>query len=315
MLEPAPLFTDVSPAPLEGSAYWATTVDGRRIRIADWVPANARATVLLFPGRTEYIEKYAPIAGDLAERGYATVAIDWRGQGLADRMLDDPRIGHVHIFEDYQIDVGTLMDAIKELNLPTPYFLLAHSMGGCIGLRALLNGLPVAGAAFTSPMWGIRISPHLRPLAWALGYVMPAIGQGHRLPPTTELNPYVLSTPFHENRLTSNPDMYQMMQRQIRAHPELALGGPSIVWLREALIETQALTKLLSPDVPCITFLGTNEQIVHTGRILSRMENWSIGKLYSIDDGEHEVLMEGPEMRAFVFDAIESELHASTHAG
>src|SRR5210317_780744 len=121
MLNPAPLYTDVSPAPLSGAAYWVTTEDGIRIRVGAWVPDDAKATVLLFPGRTEYIEKYAPVAGDLARRGYATITIDWRGQGLADRMLDDPRIGHVHIFEDYQLDVETLMFAVAELDLPEPY--------------------------------------------------------------------------------------------------------------------------------------------------------------------------------------------------
>ena len=96
-LTPAPFFEDVAGGPPGGAAWWLTTSDEKRIRVGLW-PTNAeepRGTVLLFPGRTEYIEKYGRTAQELAERGFATLAIDWRGQGLSDRMLDDPRIGHV----------------------------------------------------------------------------------------------------------------------------------------------------------------------------------------------------------------------------
>ena len=84
-LSAAPLFKDVSPAPIAGKAYWTHASDGVRIRLGVYHPDGATGTVLLFPGRTEYVEKYAPAAGELAQRGLATIVVDWRGQGLADR--------------------------------------------------------------------------------------------------------------------------------------------------------------------------------------------------------------------------------------
>ncbi|WP_299654385.1 alpha/beta fold hydrolase [uncultured Tateyamaria sp.] len=303
-LSAAPLFTDVNPAPLDGAAYWATTSDGVRIRLGVWQPDSAKGTVLLFPGRTEYLEKYAPAAGEFATRGLATLAVDWRGQGLADRLLDDPRMGHVTTFADYQLDVTAAVEAARELGLPQPYFLLGHSMGGCIGLRSLYNGLPVAAAAFTGPMWGIRISPHLRPVAWALGRMMPAIGQGHRLPPGTIIDSYVLTAPFEDNLLTTDVEMYDMMRDQLTAHPDLALGGPSFIWLREALDETLELSRMPAPNLPCDTFLGTNERIVHVGRIHARMDSWEDGHLHMVQHGEHEVLMDDARTRDNIFDTM-----------
>ncbi|MEO0378958.1 MAG: alpha/beta hydrolase [Pseudomonadota bacterium] len=303
-MQPAPLFTDVSPAPLAGAAYWTHASDGVRIRLGVFRPETAKGTVLVFPGRTEYIEKYTPAAGDLAERGYASIIVDWRGQGLADRLLEDNRVGHVGLFADYQLDVSAMIDAAQALELPKPYFLLGHSMGGCIGLRSLYEGVDVAAAAFTGPMWGIRIAPHLRPVAWALGRMMPALGQGHRLPPTTAISPYVLSADFDDNLLTSDAEMFDMMRDQLQAHPELALGGPSFVWLREALDETLALARMPAPDVQADAFLGTNERIVHVGRIEARMETWPNSTLHMIEGGEHEVMMEGPDARQAIFDTI-----------
>ncbi|MEL6450781.1 MAG: alpha/beta hydrolase [Pseudomonadota bacterium] len=303
-LSAAPLFNDVGPVPVDGAAYWTHASDGVRLRLGVFNPEGARGTVLLFPGRTEYVEKYGAAAGDLAERGYATLVIDWRGQGLADRLLEDARIGHVEQFADYQLDVAAMMQAARTLDLPRPFYLLGHSMGGCIGLRSLYAELNVAAAAFTGPMWGIRISAHLRPVAWALGRVMPALGQGHRLPPGTILDPYVLTAPFDDNLLTTDYEMYDMMRQQLQAHPELALGGPSFVWLREALDETLAMARMPAPKVPCVSFLGTNERIVHIGRIEARMDSWANGTLHMMKNGEHEVLMEDATMRATIFDTL-----------
>ena len=304
VLEDAPLYTDVHPGPADGRAWWVKASDGVRLRVAAWGMEAAQGTVLLFPGRTEYVEKYAPAAGDLAQRGFATLAIDWRGQGLADRLLDDGRIGHVGAFRDYQKDVAAMLRAARALDLPEPYFLLAHSMGGGIGLRALHEDLPVAAAAFTGPMWGIRIAPALQPVAWVLTRLMPALGFGGKLAPTTQPEPYVLRAPFKDNMLTTDAEMHQMMRDQVTKHDGLCLGGPSYVWLGEALGECATLAEMPSPKVPCLTFVGSNERIVHTDSIDARMQAWAGGELQVLEGCEHEVLMETPDTREAIFDRL-----------
>lgn len=275
---------------------------------------GARGTVLIFPGRTEYIEKYGVTASEFSARGLASVAIDWRGQGLADRMLEDRLTGHVDRFTDYQKDVAALMRAARELNLPRPYFLVAHSMGGCIGLRAVMEGMAVQAATFTGPMWGINIAPHMRLPAQFLATFMPKINQGHRLPYGTTSQPYVLAAPYEDNLLTTDAQMYDMMRDQINAHPDLQLGGPSYVWLREALAETKHLAERAAPNLPCISFVGSNERIVDIHRIHSRMEGWKGGQLREVEGGEHEVLIEQEALREPIFDEI-GQLFLNTTTG
>jgi lysophospholipase len=301
-LAPAPLYTDIFPGPDTGVAHWAETSDGKRLRVAHWPLAGAKGTVLLFPGRTEYIEKYGTTAAEFASRGLAVMTLDWRGQGLSDRLLLDARVGHVEVFSDYQKDVATLMRAARMFKLPRPYFLMAHSMGGAIGLRAVMEGMSVQAAAFTAPMLGIYFAPHIRPLAWTLSRVMPLIGRGNRLPVGTKIDPYVSSEPFEDNTLTTDSQMFVMMRDQIAAHPELSLGGPSFVWLREALDETKHLSLRAAPNLPCITFLGSNERIVHVGRVHRRMNTWKGGKLQIMQGAEHEILMECPTIRNAALD-------------
>lgn len=303
-LAPADFHEEIAGGPLGGAAYWATTADGVRIRVGYWPCNGARGTVLLFPGRTEYIEKYGETAKALADRGLATLAIDWRGQGLADRLTKDARIGHVHHFDDYQKDVEALVRAAAELQAPEPRFLLAHSMGGCIGLRAVMNGLPVRACAFTGPMWGINMGGAQRPFAVALSHLGPMLGRGLSLPPQARLDAYVEWQPFEGNTLTTDTGMYEMMRDQLRRQPALSLGGPSLIWLREALRETRKLAALPSPDLPCVTFLGTDEAIVDAPRIQQRMARWDSGTLDMVEGAQHEVLMEAPEIRTRAFDRI-----------
>jgi lysophospholipase len=301
-LNEAPLFSDVAKGPKGGAAVWVKTSDAVRIRVAHWTPQSAKGTVLLFPGRTEYIEKYGPIAADLYERGLATCVIDWRGQGLAARLLPEPRIGHIHRFGDYQQDVAAMLDAARTLDLPRPFYLLAHSMGGAIGLRAVMDGLPVKAAVFSAPMWGIQMATAMRPVAWAISWSIHLVGQGNRLSPNTNLDAYVLKQPFEGNQLTSDRGMYDFMVGQLKAHPELTLGGPSLTWLQEALRDTRELARRAAPDMPCLTWLGSNERIVDPARIQNRMNAWPGGTLAILEGKEHEVLMESPALRTRLLD-------------
>lgn len=303
-MQPAPLYADVARGPANGRAFWLKTTDGLRIRAGLWPCEGARGTVLLFPGRTEYIEKYGPTAGALQAHGLATLVVDWRGQGLSDRLGDDLLSGHVLHFRDYQADVRALLDAARHLGLPRPFHLLAHSMGGCIGLRALIEGLPVTASVFSGPMWGIRIRSALRPVAWSLSWSARQVGLGRLYTPGSCKGIYVCSEPFETNRLTRDPQMYRHMIDQTRTHPDLALGGPSLRWLHEALLECRVLARLPAPAMPCLTIAGSQEDIVTLDSIRRRMGTWPGGQLDMVEGGRHEVLMDLPEVRQRLIDRI-----------
>ncbi len=312
MAEPAPFFADIADGPDTVQTHWVTAKDGVRLRVAIW-PEGSKGTVLLFPGRSEYIEKYSLAAEDLRLRGYATVSIDWRGQGLADRLVADPMAGFVQKYPDYQMDVAAMLGCIAGMDLPMPLFLLAHSMSGAIGLRALMEELPVAAAAFTAPMFGVSLSPTMRPVAWGLSWASRQVGKGTAYVPGSSSATYVLDAPFEENSLTSDRDMYEHMQRQLREHPELAIGGATYHWLNEALKECRRLAKRPSPDYPTLTFMGSEEKIIDPEAVHDRMSRWENGRLEILPGAEHEVMMEKPETRKRVFDLAAVHFDAHSH--
>ncbi len=293
----APYFEDVADGPANGAAHWLTCDDGLRIRVVHWPAETAKGTILLFPGRTEYAEKYGRAAKEYTSAGFDVLAIDFRGQGIADRMADDRGLGHVGKFSDYQRDVNAAVAHAKSAKLPEPNYLVAHSMGGCIGLRALHNALPVKAAAFSAPMWGVAIEQPLLTAAWVIGTIGPKIGIGKMVSPGRSTTNYVEEEEFEQNELTCDPVMFTYMRDQLRAHPDLGLGGPSVQWIGLALREMRKLSTMKTPNCPCFTGLGTDETIVSPERIKDRMASWPNGELAIYDGAKHEIMIELPETR------------------
>jgi lysophospholipase len=308
-LAQAPFHAGLADGPESGHALWLHASDGVRLRIGLWPAPGARGTVLILPGRTEYIEKYGRAARALAERGLASIALDWRGQGLADRLGPVRAVGHVEDFQHFQRDFDALMQALPGLaapDLPMPHAFIGHSMGGAITLRALLRGAPQAAgfraAAFTGPMWNIAMHPMKRWIARPISAAACAVGQGARFAPGTSAETYLLRSAFEGNSLTTDRHMWDYMRRQISAEPDLSLAGPSMCWLCGALAETRAFARADPPDFPVLTFLGTHESIVSQDAIRALCARWPSATLRVIEGAEHEVMMETPGIRRAIFD-------------
>lgn len=296
-MENAPFREDLADAPDGGKVVWGHADDGVRLRLGAWRAHAPRGTVLLYPGRTEYIEKYGRVVTELTAAGWCVALIDWRGQGLSDRLDDDARLGHVAEFIDYQRDVAVLLDWVGDLALPKPHMLLAHSMGGCVGLRSLVDGLEVARAVFSAPMWGIQMPTYARPLTYMVPPIARFLRKENTFAPGTKPVNYITETGFADNMLTTDRETYGWLGEHAASAPEFALGGPSVQWVGSAIRELDRLFSLPRPKVPALTFVGTAEEIVSVSAIKSYHANWPEGKLQIVEDAKHEMMMEAPRIR------------------
>ncbi len=296
-MKTAPFYSDVAEAPPGEQAVWLCTEDGVRLRLAIWSEGR-KGTILLFPGRTEFIEKYGRTIGALQSLGYAVAVIDWRGQGLSDRLSAIRTLGHVASFADYQQDVATMMTAVRDMGLPAPFNLLSHSMGGAIALRALQDGLDVAHAIFSAPMWALSIDPMLRPVVHAVAAGGSSVGLGEEFSPGTNADIFLATAPFEGNGLTSSPDSWAYLAKMVRTHPGLGIGGPSVNWLHESIVETRALLRMEPPKIPAMCLLGSSETVVDKREVLAYMEKWPDAFSVTLTGGEHETFMETAAIRA-----------------
>jgi len=309
-MESAPFYSDVAEAPPNGRACWITARDGVRLRVAIWDKGD-KGTVLLFPGRTEFVEKYGRTVAGLQRRGYACVVIDWRGQGLSDRLAANRLLGHVGAFGDYQRDVAAMMEEVAKADLPRPLNLLSHSMGGAIALRALHEGLDIRRAVFSSPMWALSIDPMLRPMIQAVAAGGSSVGLGEEFAPGTGPDIFLATAPFENNSLTSSLESWDYMSTMLKTHPGLGIGGPSMNWLSESLTETRALSRMEAPDYDAMCLIGSAEKVVNKREVLEYMGRWPGAYSAIMSGGEHESFMETDRIRRRALDLVDMFLSAA----
>ena len=130
--------TAENPIPEGARPGWLVASDGKKLRYALFPPTGRpiKGTVIILQGRNEYIEKYFETARELSSRGLFVLTFDLRGQGLSDRMLDDPKRGFVDSFEDYARDLELLIDEVALPDCRPPYYILGHSTGSLVALLA-----------------------------------------------------------------------------------------------------------------------------------------------------------------------------------
>ncbi len=288
-----------------------TTHDGLAIRwgaaAANATPA--RGTVLFLNGRTEYMEKYAEVCEALSERGFAVYSLDWRGQGLSDRLLPDSQKGHVDDFEDYLRDLEQLMTIVQHRGAPLPFVLLGHSMGGHLALRFLArHPEQFACGVLSSPMIDIQVPKFLprRLLRWL---VRRALRRGQSESYVFGAGPFgARDRRFEGNPLTSDRTRFQRNVDMIARDPRLALGGVTFGWLSAAL---RSIDDIAAPHfvrtlaVPLLMVTATEDRIVSRRAQGAFCQQAPDCRQLLIEGARHELLVETDPRRAQFWQAFD----------
>lgn len=273
----------------------------REIRVAQWQPDSGSplAAVLLFPGLSEFVEKYQEVANDLLSRNLLVLSVDWGGQGLSDRPLANRHKIHTVSYDERLDDIDALLrwgaDAIGDL----PTVLLGHSMGGHIALRCASDRPPrrLAAMALSAPMAGIgglagRIGPGAAPAAVALG-----LGQRY-LPFRGD---YDAEADEKDAGRLSGDEERDSWQRELYAeNPELVVGGATWGWLNASL---KSVARLNEPGVleriscPSMLALAGKEVLVDNEAIRRAASRIPQARLVEHPDAKHEILMEVDDIR------------------
>ncbi|MEM9669389.1 MAG: alpha/beta hydrolase [Pseudomonadota bacterium] len=282
---------------------WFKGSGGRNLRAAI-IPARdpkaARGTAIVCPGRSEFIEKYFEVAGNLLDRGFAVLILDWPGQGLSDRLLPDRGKGHIDRFETFMGALKNGLSALEE-RLPRPYVSVAHSMGGAIALAAIVEDLVrVEAAAFCAPMWGIKQRIFgMRYLVWAMR-VMGRSNDYIQQPGPAET--------FDNNIVTHDKRRWEMNRDLVNASPDLFLGPVTWGWLGASLqiFATFAkAAKIRRVTIPMMIATAEKEMLVENeshARIAALLPD---AEHIIVPGAFHEILMETDDLRMQFWDAFD----------
>ena len=287
-----------APAPVGAQAAWLQGSGDVRLRTA-WfpLPGAALGSVMLSPGRTEPIEKYFETVRDLHRRGFQVLAHDWRGQGLSQRLAPDPLKGHADGLEPFLSDVHAVLEHYRD-RLTGALVAVAHSMGAALTLLALARGEgPFAGAVLSAPMLAVSTEPAPRAAARLIASSMRMSGLGDAWA-LKGVDP--LHETFEGNHLTHDHMRYARYKAQLRACPELRLGGVTWGWLDFALRLESAIAQpgvLEALSTPVRIVGGGAESLVLNEPMRDAARRLPRGSYVEIPDARHEILMETDNRR------------------
>jgi len=286
--------------------YYVKHGDVRLRAMLASAPTDApRGTIIFSPGRTEFIEKYLETVGDLLARNYTVLMVDPRGQGLSQRLLDDPLISYVADFQDYADDLAHVTKIFSPL-LPKPHVLMGHSMGGTIVLQSILSGaLNPQAVICSAPMLGIfeLDTPFLREIIRALSF----LGLSQKNLPFQKQR-IGIPVPFAENKLTSDLARYENWAAYFNNEPRLRLGPPSYGWISSALRSMAYVNRNADKlKIPALIVAAGADPIVDPASNLNFARK-AQAKHRVVPGAKHELMMEKDVFRDQFFESLDKFL-------
>ena len=309
---------DGNPQPARTHYGMLAMRDGKNLRYARFAAEGRplKGTIVLIQGRNECIEKYFETISDLTGRGFGVLTYDLRGQGGSDRLIADPQRGYIENFNQYAADLEQIFEDIALPDCRPPYYILAHSTGGLVALLAAPSMVNrVRRMMLTAPLLRFATTPlsmkRLHRIASTLyffGLARRYLGAGPRSPePPT----------FATNKLTTDRARYMRNQAIYGARPELAMGGPTVAWIRAACRAVEQVTDpefLARIRIPVLFVAAGADEVVSTPAIEEYARMLRAGSLLTVDGARHELLQEADIYREQVLAALDAFMPGSDEA-
>ena len=298
----------IPPAAVE--SLWHAA-DGHAVRRIDWPGeghgAGARGSILFLPGRGDFYEKYLETLEQWHRDGWRVTAADWRGQAGSGRMGRDAVTGHI---EDFAIWIDDLADLWRDwvAATPGPHVLAAHSMGGHLVMRALVERrISPDAVVLSAPMLAVNGPPLPLALLHAVARLMCAIGDPAR--PAWKWSEKPGEMPAARAALlTHDANRYADEQWWREARPQLVMGPGSWRWVERAYASTaviEAPGALESLDVPVLILSTSADKLVSHPAALRAARRLPRGELVAYGkEAAHEILREADPVRDHALAAV-----------
>ncbi|MEL6529200.1 MAG: alpha/beta hydrolase [Pseudomonadota bacterium] len=294
--------------PAATETVWQAS-DGHTLRRIDWPgdTATPRGSILFLPGRGDNYEKYLESLEEWHRAGWRVTGADWRGQAGSGRLGNDEYTGHIDDFNTWVEDLRHLWDEWKS-ETPGPHALAAHSMGGHVVMRALVDGQVDPDAVFLSaPMLGMAGPPLPLSILHAVANLMTMVGDPMRQAWKWSEKPGALPEGRSE-LLTHDPDRYSDEQWWREHRPELVMGPASWRWVERAYAswkELEAVGAMESVQTPVLIVSTVSDKLVSHAANVRAAERLPHGELAEFgEEAHHEILREVDAVRDRAMDAI-----------
>ena len=296
--------------------------DGRPIRGAILMPPSKKpsAVVVCLQGLSEFIEKYYETARTLSDMNCAFAMIDWQGHGKSHRHLPNPHKKHSEGFTEDADDLHEFITnhvAAKPEFADIPLVMMAHSMGGNIGLRYMIDHPQTfKAAAFSAPLTAT--------------YILKAMPKVVRHFLSTHLKRF-----FNENYVPTGGSNWTASKREgiaratfstdpvrngvhnywCKKDPALQVGNITNGWIYHALRSCDFLEsnpgKIANLGIPFLVACAGKDVIVDNQVTKKIFEQVPTAKIIDLPDAAHEILMEQDQTRDVFFDEFRNMLKSN----
>ncbi|MDD9910330.1 MAG: alpha/beta hydrolase [Ahrensia sp.] len=263
-----------------------------------------KGTVVLVPGYTAMLELYSETFQTFLNDGYDVAALEYRGQGLSHRELDNPEKGYV---SSYDMLTGELADFINQLKVDGagPVHIYANSMGGHIALRMAGQDRPdVASYFLLVPMVKIETGDFPYGVARVLAGFYSYTGLGNAFAPGQ--GPFV---PGQEKLGTPSPCMNNAKTAQIRdalfiRNEAYRVTGTTNDWVTRTMASTDLIASQSFVDrvkKPVFMVTAGDDRWVSTEAATQLCERLSSCEIAHYEESRHCIAREKPETAQDIF--------------
>ncbi|MBS2970133.1 alpha/beta hydrolase [Metabacillus sp. KIGAM252] len=212
-----------------------------------WEADRPKGVIVMIHGAAEHHRRYKWLIENWRCAGYNVIMGDLPGQGTSTR-----RRGHIQSFNEYINELSLWLTEADKYDLPL--FLLGHSMGGLIAIRALQEKEhKLAGVILSSPCLGLIHKPNraLDVLSKGLNVVYPGL---------------LMNSNLSIEMATRNKSVIE-----IDENDPLYVTKVSVRWYRELLhaIDQANGKQHKFPDIPVLLMQGGDDKIVDKNAVKS----------------------------------------------
>lgn len=274
------------------------------LRFAGYTADKPRDTVVISHGFTETLEKYDEAVYYLLNRGYSVFICEHRGHGLSYREIENYSLAHISRFGEYVEDFLLFIERVVRPNTVGRLLLLAHSMGGAIGVLAMERQPELFfKAVLLSPMFGVNL-PAPKPITYAMASIMCSVGREEAC--VIGQKPFSGKKDFSASACASKAHFDYMFDKYLK-NQYMQGCAASYSWLRESLRATGELMKseaLSQIKTPVLVFSGTMDEVVSKPAHRRFVKAVESAALVLVPRGGHELFTDSASRNAPVWEKI-----------
>lgn len=288
----------------EGWQWQVLQRDGYALRFgyisAPQTPASG--LVIILPGLSEFCEKYFEITRELLKKNYAVLVIDWRGQGLASRYLSNPHKRYSQGFDSDAEDLRAVIEACPIVKSHEDIYMLAHSMGGNIGLRFLQKYPNIfKAAAFSAPLLGLHIFKSIpNVIATMVSKILAKIAPKSYAPLGGDWTPDIREK-TSESVFSGDKARNKIHNAWMLHNIDLQIGHITNQWLYDAqksCMHLQATLPKKPIPIPCLIGLAGRDSMVDNKATWRAFKTAPYLRIIELAGARHEIMVEEEAIRS-----------------